>query len=210
MSTAYLGPRFEIHGGGADLVFPHHESEIAQSEAATGERPFVSWWMHTGMLRYDDEKMSKSLGNLVLVRDLLRSWPGDAIRHYLVSHHYRAEMTFDEAELEASSLAAARLRYACRLAEELEPLAPALADPGALHPVVAEHRERFLAAMDDDLDTPAALPELHALAASASRPTRIACARRPAGWCVSWGRASWGCGWRRCPACRETAEAVPA
>jgi L-cysteine:1D-myo-inositol 2-amino-2-deoxy-alpha-D-glucopyranoside ligase len=165
MSTTYLGNRFEIHGGGADLAFPHHESEIAQSEAATGERPFVSWWMHTGMLGVGGAKMSKSLGNLVLVRDLLRSYPGDAIRHYLVSHHYRAEVDFDEADLETSALAAARLRHACLVAEKIEPLAPALANPSTLVPVVAEHRERFLAAMDDDLDTPAALPELHALAA---------------------------------------------
>jgi cysteinyl-tRNA synthetase len=165
MSTAYLGSRFEIHGGGADLIFPHHESEIAQSEGATGQRPFVEWWLHAGMLRYDSEKMSKSLGNLVLVRDLLRSYSGDAIRHYLVSHHYRDEVIFDEAGLEASALAASRLRYACRVAEEIEPLAPALADPASLQPAVAGHRDRFLAAMDDDLDTPSAMPELHALAA---------------------------------------------
>jgi cysteinyl-tRNA synthetase len=167
MSSAYLGTRFEIHGGGGDLIFPHHESEIAQSEGASGERPFVSWWMHAGMLRFEDEKMSKSLGNLVLVRDLLRSHSGDAIRHYLVSHHYREEVDFHETDLEASSLQVARLRRACALAEELEPLAPARADPDELLPAVAQHRARFLAAMDDDLDTPAALPELHALAARA-------------------------------------------
>jgi L-cysteine:1D-myo-inositol 2-amino-2-deoxy-alpha-D-glucopyranoside ligase len=183
MSTTYLGNRFEIHGGGADLAFPHHESEIAQSEGATGERPFVSWWMHAGMLRFEGEKMSKSLGNLVLVRDLLASYPGDAIRHYLVSHQYRAEVDFHPADLEASQLATARLRRAAQLAEELEPLAPARADPAALHPAVADHRERFLAAMDDDLDTPAALPELHALAARAieadDRRLRV-----EAGWMV--------------------------
>jgi L-cysteine:1D-myo-inositol 2-amino-2-deoxy-alpha-D-glucopyranoside ligase len=164
MSTAYLGPSFEIHGGGGDLVFPHHEAEIAQSEGATGARPFVRWWMHTGMLRYQGEKMSKSLGNLVLVRDLLRSYPGDAIRHYLVSHHYREEVDFSETDLETSTGHCGSLRRACWLAEELEPLAPARADPASLYPAVALHRQRFLDAMDDDLDTPAALPELHALA----------------------------------------------
>ena len=210
MSSAYLGPRFEIHGGGADLVFPHHESEIAQSEAASGETPWVSWWMHAGMLRYDDEKMSKSLGNLVLVRDLLRSWPGDAIRHYLVSHHYRAEIQFDEAQLEASALAAARLRYACRVAEDLEPLAPALADPSTLHPVVAGHREGFLAAMDDDLDTPAALPELHALAAAcqSAGDDRL---RAQAGWMVrELGARILGLRLATVPGVRESVEAVPA
>jgi L-cysteine:1D-myo-inositol 2-amino-2-deoxy-alpha-D-glucopyranoside ligase len=183
MSTTYLGSRFEIHGGGADLAFPHHESEIAQSEGASGERPFVTWWMHAGMLRHADEKMSKSLGNLVLVRDLLASYPGDAIRHYLVSHHYRDQVTFDEAMLEASALEAARLRHACRVAEEIEPLAPALADPSELHPSVAGHRSRFLAAMDDDLDTPAALPELHALAAACLGDDNPAL-KAQAGWMV--------------------------
>ncbi|HET7686047.1 MAG TPA: cysteine--tRNA ligase [Candidatus Limnocylindria bacterium] len=183
MSTTYLGNRFAIHGGGGDLAFPHHESEIAQSEGATGERPFVEFWMHAGMLRHEGEKMSKSLGNLVLVRDLLRSYPGDAIRHYLISHHYRHEVDFDAAQLEASALAAARLRHACRRAEELEPLAPALADPRSLLPIVADHRARFMAAMDDDLDTPAALPELQALAvigADAEDPRLAA----QAGWMV--------------------------
>ena len=183
MSIEYLGARFEIHGGGADLSFPHHESEIAQSEGATGEQPFVAWWMHAGMLRFRDAKMSKSLGNLVLVRDLLASYSGDAIRHYLVSHHYRHEVTYDESEVEASALAAARLRQACRVAEELEPLAPALADPATLDPIVAGHRLRFLAAMDDDLDTPAAVPELHALAAIAVSETEPAL-RAQAGWMV--------------------------
>jgi L-cysteine:1D-myo-inositol 2-amino-2-deoxy-alpha-D-glucopyranoside ligase len=183
MSMAYLGEQFEIHGGGADLAFPHHESEIAQSEAATGRRPFVQFWMHAGMLHFAGAKMSKSLGNLVLIRDLLGSYSGDAIRHYLVSHHYRSEVTFDEADLEASSVAASRLRYACRLAEGAEPFAPALADPDDLDPSVARHRTGFLAAMDDDLDTPAALPELHALAALCTEATDPAVLAQ-AGWVV--------------------------
>ncbi|MEP6680028.1 MAG: cysteine--tRNA ligase [Chloroflexota bacterium] len=164
MSMRYLGNRFEIHGGGADLIFPHHESELAQSEAATGNHPFVAWWMHAGMLGHEGEKMSKSLGNLVLVRDLLRSYSGDAIRHYLVAHHYRAELDFDPDLLESSAKIAARLAEASQAAGEIDPSATALADPTRLDPTVAAHRARFLAAMDDDLDTPAALPELHALA----------------------------------------------
>ncbi|MDQ4035622.1 MAG: cysteine--tRNA ligase [Chloroflexota bacterium] len=164
MSMAYLGTRFEIHGGGGDLLFPHHESELAQSEGATGDRPYVGWWTHAGMLHFDGDKMSKSLGNLVLVRDLLRSYPGDAIRHYLVSRHYRSEVHFSEADLNASSAAAALLRRACLRAEELSPADPALADAVELSPPVARHRERFLAAMDDDLDTPTAVRELEALA----------------------------------------------
>ena len=163
MSTAYLGNHFEIHGGGADLAFPHHESEIAQSEGATGERPFVEWWMHTGMLRHEDEKMSKSLGNLVLVRDLLRSHGADAIRLYLMSHHYRSELAFDAADLEAASLTAAQLRLAAMVIEHDQ----SPGGPDAPSGRVRECRERFLAAMDDDLDTPVAIGELAALAAIA-------------------------------------------
>jgi L-cysteine:1D-myo-inositol 2-amino-2-deoxy-alpha-D-glucopyranoside ligase len=162
MSSAYLGNHFEIHGGGGDLAFPHHESEIAQSEAATGQRPFVEWWMHVGMLHYEDEKMSKSLGNLVLVRDLLRSYSGDAIRLYLVSHHYRGELAFHEADLEAAAITAAHLRVASIASERAGPPSPSAA-PTA----VDEHRAGFLAAMDDDLDTPTAIPELIALASLA-------------------------------------------
>ncbi len=164
MATEYLGARFEIHGGGADLAFPHHESELAQTEGATGITPWVAHWTHAGMLRYDAEKMSKSLGNLVLVRDLLRTYPGDAIRHYLVSRHYRSEVDFVEADLVRSADAAATLRRACARAEALSPLAPTPPDATDLTPAVGRHRARFLAAMDDDLDTPRAMPELEALA----------------------------------------------
>jgi L-cysteine:1D-myo-inositol 2-amino-2-deoxy-alpha-D-glucopyranoside ligase len=158
MGIAYLGSHFEIHGGGSDLAFPHHESEIAQAEAATGQRPFVDWWMHAGMLRYEGEKMSKSLGNLVLVRDLLRSFSGDAIRLYLVSHHYRSKLAYRQADLEAAAVTAARLRMASLAA------APGDDDPAALGPAVRQHRGRFLDAMDNDLDTPSAVRELLALA----------------------------------------------
>lgn len=183
MAGAYLGDRFEIHGGGSDLVFPHHESELAQSEGAGSEHPWVTHWTHAGMLRHDGEKMSKSLGNLVLVRDLLRTHPGDAIRHYLVSHHYRAEVDFHESDLEQSGEAASRLRRACRRAEELAPAEPARAEAAELHPAVAEHRARFLAAMDRDLDTPAAMPELEALAGLALGATSGELAAQ-AGWMV--------------------------
>ncbi|MGH2445302.1 MAG: cysteine--tRNA ligase [Candidatus Limnocylindria bacterium] len=169
MSMTYLGDRFEIHGGGADLLFPHHESELAQSEGATGQRPWVGWWMYAGMLSYDGEKMSKSLGNLVLVRDLLRSYAGDAIRHYLVSQHYRAEVHYTPADMDRSAEAVARLHRACLRADALSAANPGLTNPGltdagALHPMVADPRDGFLAAMDDDLDTPHAMPELDALA----------------------------------------------
>jgi L-cysteine:1D-myo-inositol 2-amino-2-deoxy-alpha-D-glucopyranoside ligase len=208
MSSAYLGNHFEIHGGGADLAFPHHESEIAQSEAATGQRPFVEWWMHTGMLSHRDEKMAKSVGNLVLVRDLLRSYSGDAIRLYLVGRHYRSELSFDEADLEAAAATAARLRMACLVAEQVEALAPAAADPASLTPLVRGHRQRFLAAMDDDLDTPAAMPELLALASLALEADDPAL-QAEAGWMVrELGARILGLRLATVPSWREAGEAI--
>jgi L-cysteine:1D-myo-inositol 2-amino-2-deoxy-alpha-D-glucopyranoside ligase len=183
MASAYLGDRFEIHGGGGDLIFPHHESELAQSEGASGISPWVGHWTHAGMLRYQGEKMSKSLGNLVLVRDLLRTYPGDAIRHYLVSRHYRSEIDYDEADLDRSADAAAHLRRASQRAEQLAPAEPAFADAAALDARVAELRARFLEAMDRDLDTPAAMPHLDALADMALTAGSEALAAE-AGWMV--------------------------
>lgn len=155
MSMTYLGTQFEIHGGGADLLFPHHESERAQSEGATGDRPFVSHWTHAGMLHYGGAKMSKSLGNLVLVRDLLRTHSADAVRHYLSSHHYRSEVDHTDAGLANSDAAVARLADAALRGDP--GVTPADAGVLAL-------RDRFGAAMDDDLDTPRALAALDALA----------------------------------------------
>lgn len=96
MAMHFLGPTVDVHGGGADLIFPHHESEIAQSECATGVHPFVRVWMHTAMVRYQGEKMSKSLGNMVFVRDALRQYDPDAIRLYLLNHHYRMPWEYED------------------------------------------------------------------------------------------------------------------
>ena len=126
--------------------------------------------------------MSKSLGNLVLVRDLLGTYAGDAIRHYLVSHHYRSEVHFSESDLASSADAAALLRRACLRAEELSPADPALADASLLDPRVAERRACFLLAMDDDLDTPRALGRARPPGAAwRSRPMIPHSPPRPAG-----------------------------
>jgi L-cysteine:1D-myo-inositol 2-amino-2-deoxy-alpha-D-glucopyranoside ligase len=153
MSSRLLGHTVDIHGGGADLIFPHHECEIAQSEGATGHEPFVRYWVHTAMVYYEGKKMSKSLGNLVMVDDLLKSWSTDALRLYLASHHYREEWSYDEDELALTGQIAERLRHA----------ATAVGDDGAsLEPSGA--RAAFGKAMDDDLDTPTALSVLKQLA----------------------------------------------
>lgn len=94
-----LGDQIDIHGGGRDLIFPHHESEVAQSESFTGKKPYVQFWMHTGMVMFEGEKMSKSLGNLVLVEDLLKKYSSCAIRWLLLSHHYRHPWEYEEDEL---------------------------------------------------------------------------------------------------------------
>lgn len=99
MSTKYLGETLDIHGGGADLIFPHHENEIAQAEAYTG-KPFVNYWMHNGFITVNSEKMSKSLGNFFILRDILARYPHDVVRFYLIATHYRSPLDFDDGKLE--------------------------------------------------------------------------------------------------------------
>ncbi|HYU17366.1 MAG TPA: cysteine--tRNA ligase [Chloroflexota bacterium] len=158
MSIRYLGEALDIHGGGSDLVYPHHECEIAQSESWSGRRPFVRFWMHVGMLRMDGQKMSKSLGNMVFVESLLTRHSAEAVRLYLLSVHYRGVLEYDEAALAAAERQVERLRYAATLA------AGPAAGSATAPLVAAEHRARFLSALDDDLDTPAAITALRNLA----------------------------------------------
>jgi L-cysteine:1D-myo-inositol 2-amino-2-deoxy-alpha-D-glucopyranoside ligase len=162
MCHRYLGQQVDVHGGGNDLIFPHHESEIAQSEAFTGRSPFAHFWVHTGMLRYQGEKMSKSLGNMVFVRDLRRRYSPDAIRLQLLGHHYRESFNFEESELRAAQILADQLTQAAAEAADTE------ADEAACDGPLA----RGFAALDDDVDTPtavAALQELSSLPASPAR-----------------------------------------
>lgn len=147
MAMEHLGGVIDIHGGGSDLVFPHHEAEIVQSEHLTGQAPFARFWLHTGMVGLDGVKMSKSLGNLVFAGDLLERFDGVAIRAYLLRHHYRSDWTYAEAKLAAEVEQVKRWRAAAA---------------GTGHDEQAE--QRLLAALDDDLDTPGALAVLDALA----------------------------------------------
>jgi cysteinyl-tRNA synthetase len=101
MSRKFLGDQIDIHGGGQDVVFPHHENEIAQSESFTGKKPFVQFWMHNGLLRMGEEKMSKSLGNLITIRDALKKYTADALRLFIMSSYYRSPLTYTETALEA-------------------------------------------------------------------------------------------------------------
>jgi cysteinyl-tRNA synthetase len=144
MSTQALGDTFDIHGGGADLTFPHHENEIAQSEGATGH-PFVRYWMHNGFVRINDEKMSKSLGNFFTVREVLERYRPEAIRYFILTSHYRSPLNYDDTQLDQAGAALTRFYTALRGLSESEPAG-------------AEAFEaRFHTAMQDDFNTPEAL-----------------------------------------------------
>ncbi len=140
----HLGDQLTVHGGGRDLVFPHHECEIAQSETALGVRPFVQVWAHVAMVRMDGQKMSKSLGNMVFVRDLLRTYSPDAIRLYLLGHHYGEVWEWSAAEMSEAAALGARLVTASRGADTSP----------------ADARDAFAAALADDLNAPRAIDVL--------------------------------------------------
>jgi cysteinyl-tRNA synthetase len=153
MSTHHLGDHFDIHGGGMDLKFPHHENEIAQSEAATGHH-FVNYWMHNGFVRVDDEKMSKSLGNFFTVRAILEKYRAEEVRYFILASHYRSPLNYSQENLENGKAALTRLYTSIR---GLQPAARPGEDCDA-------YREEFHAAMDDDFNTPEAIAVLFELA----------------------------------------------
>jgi cysteinyl-tRNA synthetase len=150
MSLRYLGNTLDIHGGGQDLIFPHHENEIAQSESLTGV-PFVRYWLHNGLLQLGQDKMSKSLGNLITIGDALDRYSPDAIRLFVLSSHYRSPISYSEESLEAMERAAARLRLAAHL--EGEGGTAKACDP-------EPYRRRFIEVMDDDFNTAQAVAVL--------------------------------------------------
>jgi L-cysteine:1D-myo-inositol 2-amino-2-deoxy-alpha-D-glucopyranoside ligase len=154
MASRYLGNRIDIHGGGEDLIFPHHCSEIAQSEAATGEVPFVRHWVHVGLVWMDGEKMSKSRGNMAFVRDLLPRFGADALRFYLLGNSYRQRLEYQEPALMEAAERWRSIAAACRSTDD---------GPGTARG--QDLCERILASLDDDLDTPAALNAIGELAA---------------------------------------------
>jgi len=158
MSTCCLGDTFDIHGGGSDLIFPHHENEIAQSEGATGKE-FARVWIHNGPLRIDNEKMSKSLNNFFTIRDVLVDYPPEVIRYFLVSSHYRSPVNYSTDNLKQAYSALARLYNALKGLDH-EGVAPAEA---------TEFESRFQAAMEDDFNTPEALSVLFDLARELNR-----------------------------------------
>jgi len=161
MSLKYLGDTLDIHGGGQDLVFPHHENEIAQSESFTGTKPFVKYWLHNGLLQLGEDKMSKSLGNLITIKEALEKYSADAIRVFVLSSYYRSPLTYSEEALEAAESGADRLRQAV-YGEGKEGAVEGRIDTGS-------YRNNFTEAMDDDFGTPQALATLFDLAREINR-----------------------------------------
>jgi cysteinyl-tRNA synthetase len=155
MSTECLGNHFDIHGGGMDLKFPHHESEIAQSEAATGEK-FVNVWMHVGFVQVDQQKMSKSLGNFFTIREILQRYDPEVVRYFLLASHYRSPLNFSSDSLDNARAALTRLYTALK---DLPCAAVSQVEPDYLHAW-----QLFTEVMDDDFNTPGALAGLFDLA----------------------------------------------
>jgi cysteinyl-tRNA synthetase len=173
MSTKYLGMGFDIHGGGSDLTFPHHENEIAQAEALAGSEPFVRHWMHAGMVQMDAQKMSKSLGNFVLAKDIVARYGGEPVRYWALMSSYGSQAAFSEASLNDASAAYERWRtFHAALEHALgvldhEPAVRAEADFGS--PPASGYIERFVSAMDDNFNSSEAVAVIHDLVREGNR-----------------------------------------
>lgn len=166
MSMKYLGESFDFHGGGSDLIFPHHENEIAQSEGCTGCHPFVRYWLHNGFITVNEEKMSKSLGNFFMVIDILEHYDPETLRFFIVSTHYRSPLDFSDARLTEAKTSLGRLRTAKETLGELQAMLNAGPTDAslALRAKVAELRDAFMEAMRDDFNTALAISHMFALA----------------------------------------------
>jgi cysteinyl-tRNA synthetase len=158
MSTKILGNHFDIHGGGHDLQFPHHENEIAQSEACTGEH-FANYWMHNGFIRIDEEKMSKSLGNFFTIKEVLKTYKAEEVRYFMLTSQYRSPLNYSTDQLDAAGASLDRLYTAMRGI-----------DIGTA-PKDTSYEKHFISAMDDDFNTPEALAVLFDLARDINRAT---------------------------------------
>jgi cysteinyl-tRNA synthetase len=174
MSCALLGEHFDIHGGGADLQFPHHENEIAQSEGAFGPQ-MARYWIHNGFVRVDNEKMSKSLGNFFTIRDVLKQYDAEVVRFFILRAHYRSPLNYSDAHIDDARAALTRLYTAL---SEVDPGAGTAERGAAAIDWNEPHAQRFREAMDDDFNTPLAVAELFDLASEVNRGKSLADARQ--------------------------------
>ncbi len=159
ITEEYFGPQYDIHGGGLDLIFPHHEAEIAQMEAASGKSPMVRYWMHTGFLNVSGEKMSKSLGNFITIRDLLEDHDPQVFRFFVLSTHYRSPIDFSEKTLDQAAKSLKRIQ---KTVEKLNELLDSSAgnDDDYFSGLLKDYRIKFLESMDNDFNTPEALAHI--------------------------------------------------
>ncbi|MDD4600914.1 Cysteine--tRNA ligase [bioreactor metagenome] len=166
MSLKYLGNSFDFHGGGSDLIFPHHENEVAQSEAYTGEEPFVKYWLHNGFITVNEEKMSKSLGNFFLVKDILAHYPPEVLRFFILATHYRSPLDFSDERLTEAGRSLERLKTAVENLRHLETLPTCGTSPEALtlQAAAVKAEDDFNSAMDDDFNTALAISVMFGLA----------------------------------------------
>lgn len=166
MSMKYLGETFDFHGGGSDLIFPHHENEIAQSEGCTNCHPFVHYWLHNGFITVDNEKMSKSLGNFFMVIDILEHFDPETLRFFIVSTHYRSPLDFSDERLKEAQKSLGRLRQAQETLGELSAMMSAGSTESSLvlRKKAVELRDAFMEAMRDDFNTALAISHMFALA----------------------------------------------
>lgn len=166
MSLKYLGNSFDFHGGGSDLIFPHHENEIAQSEAYSGEAPFVRYWLHNGFITVNEEKMSKSLGNFFMVQDILEHYKGEVLRFFIVSTHYRSPLDFSDERLTEAARSLQRLEVAKKACDELvgKDGNADSKEAQTLIEAAQDAQAKFDEAMEDDFNTALAISYLFALA----------------------------------------------
>ena len=164
MSSKYLGLPFDIHGGGMDLIFPHHENEIAQAEAAYG-KGFAKYWLHSGMLKVRGEKMSKSLGNIINVRDALKQWDAEVLRFFFASYHYRSPADFSEKAIEMAERGVERINRVMERLKEIAGNASGKVNKlnekeKEYYNAILDFRKKFEEAMDDDFNTPEAIASI--------------------------------------------------
>ena len=178
MSLKYLGDTLDIHGGGQDLIFPHHENEIVQSESFTGAKPFVKYWLHNGLLQFGEDKMSKSLGNLITIKEALEKYSADAVRIFVLSSHYRSPLTYSEVTLQATEVALRAFRDAkWKLIEPYSEMNRSMLEAqGIKTDDITDAKiyyNRFTSAMDDDFNTAQALATLFDLAQEINRAVNL-------------------------------------
>jgi cysteinyl-tRNA synthetase len=175
ISEKFFGPQYDIHGGAMDLKFPHHEAEIAQQESASGKKPFVRLWLHTGFLTVNGEKMSKSLGNFITIKDFLKKYPAEVFRYLLLGTHYRNPLDYSEKSLEAAKNSIERL-YRIIYDYSQQTTSPhyneTLLNGGEENATLEEYEKQFNEAIADDLNAPQALAVIHEMLAGHGSPIR--------------------------------------